>query len=130
MLYYLWRQESDLLGHDNKYYTKLEEPSVKLIVQRNQSAFEPFSEEVDEAIIQFVRNDPQYSIYGKRFDSFSEQENSDDQMEFVSSTQGQISEDEDHVPTDDILIPERNSNVSMLLPINSLTVPYEVTDDA
>ena len=51
MLHYPWCQESDLLlGHDNKYYTKLEEPSVKLIVQRNQSAFEQFSEEVDEPI--------------------------------------------------------------------------------
>ena len=50
-------------------------------------------------------------------------------MEFVSSGQGQTSQDEDHVPTDDILITERNSNLSMLLPISSLTVPYEVTDD-
>ena len=50
-------------------------------------------------------------------------------MEFASSSQGQTSVDEGHVPTDDILIPERNSNVSMLLPISSLTVPYEVTDD-
>ena len=128
MLYYPWRQESDLLGHDNKYSTKLEESSVKLIVQRNQSTFEPFSEEVDEAI-QFVRSNPQYSIYGERFDSFNEQENSDDQMEFLSSSQGQTSQDEDYVPSDHILIPERNSNVPMLLPISSLTVPYEVTDD-
>ena len=50
-------------------------------------------------------------------------------MEFLSSSQGKTSEGEDHVPTDDILIPERNSNVSMLLPISSLTVPYEVTDN-
>ena len=58
MLYYPWRQESDLLGHDNKYSTKLEESSFRLIVQRNQSAFEPFSEKVDEAI-QSVNNNPQ-----------------------------------------------------------------------
>ena len=127
MLYYPWRQESDLLGHDNKYSTKLEESSVRLIVQRNQSAFEPFSEAVDEAL-QFVNSNPQYSIYGERFDSFNEQENSDDQMEFVNSNQGQTSQDE-NLPTDDIFIPERNSSVSMLLPISSLTVPYEVTDD-
>ena len=50
-------------------------------------------------------------------------------MESVSSSQGQLSEDEDHVPIDDTLIPERNSNLSILLPISSLTVPYEVTDD-
>ena len=91
------------------------------------SAFEPFSEKVDAAI-QFVNDNPQYSIHGERFDSFNEQENSDDQMEFVSSSQGQTSQDE-NLPTDDIFIPERNSNVSMLLPISSLTEPYEVTDD-
>ena len=59
-----WCQESDLLGHDNKYSTKLEESSVRLIVQRNQSAFEPFSEAVDEAI-QFINSNPQYSIYAE-----------------------------------------------------------------
>ena len=58
MLYYPWCQESDLLGHDNKYSTKLEESSFRLIVQGNQSAFEPFSEKVDEAI-QSVNNNPQ-----------------------------------------------------------------------
>ena len=116
MLYYPWHQESDLLGYDYKYSTKLEESFVKLIVQRNQSAFKPFSEEVDEAI--------QYSIYGEQFDSFNEQENCDDQMESVSSGQGQTSQDEDHVPTDGILIPERNSNVSMLL------ATYKLTDSA
>ena len=57
MLYYPWRQESDLLGYDNKYSTKLEESSVKSIVQRNQMVFEPFSEEVDEAV-EFFRNNP------------------------------------------------------------------------
>ena len=49
-------------------------------------------------------------------------------MEYVNSNQGQTSQDE-NLPTDDIFIPERNSSVSMLLPISSLTVPYEVTDD-
>ena len=77
----------------------LEESSVRLIVQRNQSAFQPFSEEVDEAI-QFVNNNLQYSIYGERFDSFNEQENSDDQMKFARSSQGQTSQDE-NLPTDD-----------------------------
>ena len=157
MLYYPWHQESDLLGHDNKYSTKLEESSVRLIVQRNQSAFEPFSEAVDEAI-RFVKSNPLVltmkfissahqivasltiiiqlfyllgmliCIYSERFDSFNEQENSDDQMEFVNSSQGQTSQDE-NFPTDDIFIAERNSSVSMFLPISSLTVPYEVTDD-
>ena len=128
ILYYPWRQESDLLGHDNKYSTKFEESSVRFTVQRNQSAFEPFSEAVDEAI-QFVNSNPQYSIYDEQFDSLNEQENSDDQMEFVINiSQGQTSHDE-NLPTDDIFTLERTSSVSMLLPISSLTVPYKVTDD-
>ena len=49
-------------------------------------------------------------------------------MKFVSSSQGQTSQDE-NLPTDDIFIPERNPDVSILLPISSLTVPYEITDD-
>ena len=77
--------------------------------QRNQSAFEPFSEAVDEAI-QFVSSNLQYSVYGEQFDSFNEQENSGDQMEFVNSSQGQTSQDE-NLATDDIFIPERNSSV-------------------
>ena len=51
----------------------------------------------------------------------------DDQMEFVSRSQGQTSQDE-NLSIDDIFILERNSNASMLLPISPLTVPYEVTD--
>ena len=49
-------------------------------------------------------------------------------MEFVNSSQGQKSQDE-NLPTDDIFTPESISSVSMLLPISSLTVPCEVTDD-
>ena len=128
MLYYPWRQESDLLGHDNKYSTKLEDAAVKLIVQRNQAAFEPFAEEVDEAI-EFLRSNPQYSIYGERFDSFNEQGNSDDQIEFLNNNREPTSAEEDYIASDNIFMSERISNTSIFLPISSSTVPLEITDD-
>ena len=127
MLYYPWRQESDLLGHDHKYSTKLGDAAVKLIVQRNQAVFEPFAE-VDEAI-ESLRSNPQYSIYGERFDSFNEQGNSDDQTEFLNSNREPTSAEEDYIASDDILMSERISNTSMCLPISSSTVPMEITDD-
>ena len=99
-----------------------------MVVQRNQTAFEAFSEEVDEAI-DFIRNNSQYSIYGERFDCFNEQENSNDQIEFLNSNVEQRSPDEDYIGNDDILMPETNSNACMILPISSSTVQYEVSDD-
>ena len=128
MLYYPWRQESDLLGHDHKYSTKLGDAAVKLVVQRNQAVFEPFAEEVDEAI-EFLKSNPQYSIYGERFDSFNEQGNSDDQIEVLNSKREPTSAEENYIASDDILMSERISNTSMCLPISSSTVPMEITDD-
>ena len=119
MLYYPWQQECDLLGPDNKYSTKLEDLSVKSVVQRNHAAFEPFSEELDE-VIDFVRNNPQYSAYGEWFDAFNEQEN---------SNQEQTSADEDYITADEIFIAEGNRNYSIHLPISTSLTPYEVTDD-
>ena len=128
MLYYPWRQESDLLRHDNKYSTKLEDTAVKLIVQRNQAAFESFAEEVDEAI-EFLRSNPQCSIYGVQFDSFNEQGKSDDQIKFLNSSRKPTSAEEDYIAPDEIIMSERNSNTSMSLPISSSTVQLEITDD-
>ena len=48
--YKQYQTEDNLLGFDYNYSTELEEPSVKFIVQRSQSAFEPFSEQVDEQL--------------------------------------------------------------------------------
>ena len=50
MLYFPWRNECDLIGDDNTYFSKFQDPSVKEVVQRNQAEFEPFAESVDEAL--------------------------------------------------------------------------------
>ena len=71
MLYFPWRKESDLIGDDNSYLSKFEDPSVKEVVQRNQAEFEPFAEALDDAL-EFIRNNPQYSSYEERFDALNE----------------------------------------------------------
>ena len=70
------------------------------------------------------------NIYKERlkFDSFNEQENSDDQMEFVNSSQGQTSQDK-NLATDDIFIPERNSSVFICMLARKFNLSYRYTDD-
>ena len=128
MLYYPWWQECDLLGPDNKYSTKLEDLSVKSVVQRNHAAFEPFSEEVDK-MIEFVRNNPQYSAHGEWFDAFNEQENSNDLTEFLNSNYEQTSADEDYITANEIFIAKGNKIYSIVLLISTFLTLYEVTDD-
>ena len=99
-----WRKESDLIGEGNTYSSKFDSPSVKLIVQLNQERFEPFAEAVDEAL-EVVRNNPQYTVYGKRSDAFNEQENSEDHVRFLSTNRAQQTcTDKNDIAPDDILM--------------------------
>ena len=81
------------------------------------------------SFLEVIHSNPQDSIYGERFDSFNEQGNSDDQIEFLNSNREPTSAEEDYIASDDILMSERISNTSMCLPISSSTVPMEITDD-
>ena len=132
MLYFPWRNECDLIGDDNTYFSKFHDPSVKEVVQRYQAEFEPFAESVDEAL-EFIRNNSQFSTYGERFDPFNEQENSQDLLEFIGSNPGESScSIEEHIEADDIIMPETQSavpNSCMTLPVCSHTQSVEVTDD-
>lgn len=55
MLYYPWRDESNLLGSDHTYVSKFNEPGVQNIVEHNRAIFEPDSEAVTE-VLQWLRN--------------------------------------------------------------------------
>ena len=130
MLYFPWRKETDLIGDDHTYSSKFEDPSVKLVVQRNQAEFEPFAESIDEAL-EFIRNNPKYSAYGERFDAFSEQENSDDLLELISKNPLERSSTEQQIPADNILMEEIQSQDSknyITLPVSFCTQPLEATD--
>ena len=49
MLYFPWRKESDLLGNDGRYSSKLGDQFVKETVARNRLFLEPYCEEVETA---------------------------------------------------------------------------------
>ena len=122
MLYLPWRKESDLIGEGNTYSSKFDSPPVKLIVQLNQQRFEPFAEAVDEAL-EFVRNNPQYTVYCERFDAFNEQENSEDRVRLLSTNPAeQACTNENNITPDDILTQETSSGISyqgISLPVSS-----------
>ena len=105
---------------------------MKLIVQLNQQRFELFAEAVDEAL-EFVRNNPQYTVFGERFDAFNEQENSEDRVRVLSTNQAELAcTDENDIAPDDILMQEILSGVSnqgISLPVSSSSQPLEVGDD-
>ena len=120
-----------MIGDDHTYSSKFEDPSVKLVVQRNQAEFVPFAESIDEAL-EFIRNNPQYSAYGERFDAFGEQENSDDLFEFISTNPLERSSTEQQILADNILMEEIQSQDSsnyITLPVSFCTQPLEATDD-
>ena len=50
MLYFPWRKETDLLGDDQLYYTKFQEPEVFSKVETNRRTFEPNVEAIDTAL--------------------------------------------------------------------------------
>ena len=50
MLYYPWRQETELLGNEQTYLSKFYEPEVQAVVERNKNTFEPDSDAVIEAL--------------------------------------------------------------------------------
>ena len=132
MLYLSWRKESDLIGEGNTYSSKFDSPPVKLIVQLNQQKFEPFAEAVDEAL-EFIRNNPQYTVYGERFDAFNEQENSEDRVRFFDMNPAeQACITENNIAPDDILMQETSfgvSNQGVLLLVSSCCQSLEVGDD-
>ena len=104
MCYLPWRKESDMVEEGNTYSSEFDSPPVKLIVQLNKERFEPFAEAVDEAL-EFVRNNSQYTVYGKRFDAFNKQENSEGLVQFFSTNPAErVCADKNIVAPDDILM--------------------------
>ena len=50
MLYYPWRNESDLMAADQSYTSRFYEPNVQEVVELNRSVFEPDADAVTEAL--------------------------------------------------------------------------------
>ena len=50
MLYFPWRNEQELIGHDGTYISKFYEQDVQETVQRNKELFEPDGDAINEAL--------------------------------------------------------------------------------
>ena len=77
MLYYPWRNESELMAADQSYSSKFYEPNVQDVIESNRSVFEPDADAVTEAL-ENLRNNQGNIIYS--FDPINVQENSDLQI--------------------------------------------------
>ena len=73
MLYYPWRQETDLIGTEQTYMSKFYEPDVQTMVQ-HRNIFEPDSDTVTEALDMLRKND--LSLLHS-YDAMNDQENED-----------------------------------------------------
>ena len=119
MLYFPWREESDLIGPEGTYASKLHDPLLRQTVNRNQTSFEPYGEPVEE-VLEYNQDNPQYSLYGERFDAFVEQENCEIREKLLNPT----SDDHSHM-NDDELLPELSSgeNTQTTFPVFSSFQP-------
>ena len=74
MLYYPWRQETELLGNEQTYMSKFYEPEVQAVVEHNKNTFDPDSDAVTEAL-ETLRNSDLTTMCS--YDAINDQENED-----------------------------------------------------
>ena len=82
MLYFKWRKETGLLGDDQLYSTKFQEPKVFSKVEANRRTFEPNAEAIGTAL-QVVRENRMRDL--QSYDSINDQENDDLSSEAINS---------------------------------------------
>lgn len=73
MPYYPWLNEDTLVGSEQTYASKFNEPEVQAIVEQNRALFEPDSDAISEAL-EALRNNEGASILHS-LDSLNDQEN-------------------------------------------------------
>jgi hypothetical protein len=74
MLYFPWREETQLLSSDQTYTSKFYEPDVQAVVEQNRAVFEPDADAITEAL-EAMRNNEGNIVHS--YDSINDQENSD-----------------------------------------------------
>ena len=72
---------------------------MRQTVNRNQTSFEHYGEAVEEAL-EYIQDNPQYSLYGERFGAFVEKENCEIREELLNPT----SDNHSHMNDDEILL--------------------------
>ena len=83
MLYFPWRNETELLSSDQTYTSNFYEPDVQPIIEENRALFEPDADAITEAL-ESMRNNPGENAHS--FDCIYDQENSDLQDELPSDS--------------------------------------------
>ena len=90
MLYFPWRKETDLLGDDQLYSTKFQEPEVFSKVETNRRTFESNAEAIDTAL-QMVNENRVRDLHS--YDPINDQENDDLSRAAMNSIDGECDDD-------------------------------------
>ena len=127
MLYYPWRNESELMAADQSYTSKFYEPNVQDVVESNRSVFEPDADAVTEAL-ENLRNNQGNIIYS--FDPINDQENSDLQIE-TQNLQDTLPEESfnEQSPSDLHVGSSSDSSPQVSQAISTYTQLTEISDD-
>ena len=127
MLYYPWRNESELMAADQSYTSKFHEPNVQDVVESNRSVFEPDADAVTEAL-ENLRNNQGNIIYS--FDPINDQENSDLQIE-TQNLQDTLAEESfnEQSPSDLHVGSSSDSSPQEYEAISTYTQPTGISDD-
>lgn len=125
MLYYPWRNESDLMATDQSYASKFNEPNVQEVVELNRSVFEPDADAVTETLENF-RNNQGNMIHS--FDPINDQENSDLQIE-TQNTDDTLPEESFNEQSPSDLGSSSDCGQQVSQAITTYTQPTEISDD-
>ena len=90
MLYFPWRKETDLLGDDQLYSTKFQEPEVFSKIQTNRRMFEPNAEAIESALL-MVRENRVKDL--QSYDPINDQENDDLSREAMNNIDDECDDD-------------------------------------
>ena len=122
MLYYPWRDESNLMASDQTYTSKFYEPDVQAIVEHNRAIFEPDLDAVSEAFEVLKAN--QGNIHS--YDSINDQENTDLEGEMQDDSNPHESFNEQLPSHLDPIQSNQNNNPGV---ITSYNRPTDISDD-
>ena len=123
MLYYPWRQETELLGNEQTYMSKFYEPEVQAVVEHNKNTFELDSDAVTEAL-ETLRNSDITTLCS--YDTINDQENEDLQ----SHIHDHLSDAESfHIQPSQHLDPQTSYEQAPGGAITSYNQPLGISDD-
>ena len=125
MLYYPWRNESDLMAADQSYASKFYEPNVREVVELKRSVFQPDADAVTEAL-ENLRNNQANIIHS--FDPINDQENSELQIE-MQNTDDTLPEESFNEQSPSELGSSSDSSQQVSQAISTYTQPTEISDD-